>query len=95
MSTDDIGDYFNQKNFKIKKIFWLNDFSCVIEFDNESSAIEAYQNFTGCSVSLELIEKENFDWRSATPFYIKEEPQELSLRVSEKEVYDYIYYPRT
>jgi hypothetical protein len=88
MSGDDIGDYFNQNDFKIKKLFWLNDYSCVIEFDSESQALDAFQKFTGCSfMTSDESDVEKFDWKPSLPFIIQDESQELFLRVSEKDVY--------
>ncbi len=84
MSTDDIEDYFNQISFKIKKIFWLNDFCCVIEFDCESLALEAFKKLTG--LPLEEENKQNYDWKSSLPFFINDEAQELFIRISEKDV---------
>jgi hypothetical protein len=31
MTTDDVEEYFNE--FKVKKIYWINDFSCKDEFE--------------------------------------------------------------
>ena len=86
MSTDDISDYFNQNNFKIKKIFWLNDYSCIIEFDDESIALEAYQKFTGFNLNNDHSENENYDWKPSLPFKIQDDLQELSIRICEKDV---------
>jgi hypothetical protein len=85
MSTQDVEEYFD---FKLKKIFWINDFTCkgvidigLAEFNNEEDALKTLEDFTGSKVegSSEL---EQFNWKTAKAF----KEGELMLRVGEKNV---------
>lgn len=92
LSSDDIEEYFNNANFKVKKIFWLNDFSCkfillnigVVEFDSEAIALETYEYFTEEKIDNSSTDLKNFDWRKSKSFTINEKDQEILIRVSEK-----------
>lgn len=93
MSGDDIQDYFDE--FKVKKIYWLNDYSCiiyyitkgVIEFDNEAIAISAFETLTESKEDPNLTDLQNFNWKKAKSFNVDEIPQEIYLRISDKNVF--------
>ena len=91
MTTNDVEEYFNE--FKVKKIFWINDFSCkwnvdkgVVEFDNEKVTQEAFENLTNFKVNPTLSDKDNFDWKSAKPYTVEDKNLNLFIRYSSKTV---------
>ena len=83
LSSDDIEDYFNQINFKIKKIYWINDFSCIVEFDNEEQALECFKILTGLEIDKDAQDIHKFDWKVSKPFIINDTAHEIQVRVSE------------
>lgn len=85
MSTNDIEVYFNRYEFKIKKIFWLNDFSCIVEFDNESKALEAFWKMTKQEYDGNKNEKENYDWKPAEKEILFNFEMDIELRIADNE----------
>ena len=71
--------FFHNKNYFLY-------FIGVTEFDNEIITIEAFCSLTNYKIDESLPEKENLNWKVAKPFILNEQPQEIFIRVSEKDV---------
>ena len=92
MTTNDVEEYFNE--FKVKKIFWINDYSCkgifyvlgVAEFDNENKAREAFETMTNTKVNPNLSNEENYNWKPAKSYTVEDKMLDLYIRFSSKTV---------
>lgn len=49
LNTNDIMNYIGGQF--VKKLYWLNDFTCIVEFDTEILAKNVYKDYTSCDVS--------------------------------------------
>lgn len=49
LNTNDIINYIGGQF--VKKLYWLNDFTCIVEFDTEILAKNIYKDYTSCDVS--------------------------------------------
>jgi hypothetical protein len=86
MSTENVEEYFN---YSIKKIYWINDFTCIflynlglVEFGTEEEALKIFEDFTGTKVDKDGDLFEQFNWKPTKTY----KENELLLRVSEKHV---------
>ena len=81
MNTEDIENYFN---YKLKKIYWLNDFTCLVEFDNEESSLETYWNFTNSNYDDSKSELENYNWKKSKNYMKMNRELDIEIRVAEE-----------
>ena len=81
MNTEDIENYFN---FKTKKIYWLNDFTCLAEFDNEESSLATFWNFTNSNYDDSKSELENYNWKKSKNFMKMNRELDIEIRVAEE-----------
>ena len=82
MNTEDIESYFDNINKSIKKIFWLNDFTCLVEFDNELICLEAYSLLTHYEIDKNKSDIENFNWRKSLNYMVKNRELEIEVRIA-------------
>ena len=81
MNTEDIENYFN---FKTKKIYWLNDFTCLAEFDNEESSLGTYWHFSNSNYDDSKSELENYNWKKSKNFMKMNRELDIEIRVAEE-----------
>ena len=81
MNTEDIENYFN---YKLKKIYWLNDFTCLVEFDNEESSLGTYWNFTNSNYDDSKSELENYNWKKSKNYMKMNRELDIEIRVAEE-----------
>ena len=81
MKTEDIENYFN---FKTKKIYWLNDFTCLVEFDNEESSLETFWYFSNSTYDKSKSELENYNWKKSKNFMKMNRELDIEIRVAEE-----------
>ena len=81
MNTEDIENYFN---YKLKKIYWLNDFTCLAEFDNEESSLATFWNFTNSNYDDSKSELENYNWKKSKNFMKMNRELDIEIRVAEE-----------
>jgi len=82
MNTEDIESYFNNINKSIKKIYWLNDFTCLVEFDNELICLEAYSLLTHYEIDKNKSDIENFNWRKSLNYMIMNRELDIEVRIA-------------
>jgi hypothetical protein len=82
MNTEDIESYFDNINKSIKKIYWLNDFTCLVEFDNELICLEAYSLLTHYEIDKNKSDIENFNWRKSLNYMVKNRELEIEVRIA-------------
>ena len=81
MNTEDIENYFN---FKTKKIYWLNDFTCLVEFDNEESSLETFWYFSNSTYDKSKSELENYNWKKSKNYMKMNRELDIEIRVAEE-----------
>ena len=81
MNTEDIENYFN---FKTKKIYWLNDFTCLVEFDNEESSLGTYWHFSNSNYDDSKSELENYNWKKSKNYMKMNRELDIEIRVAEE-----------
>ena len=81
MNTEDIENYFN---YKLKKIYWLNDFTCLAEFDNEESSLATFWNFTNSNYDDSKSELENYNWKKSKNYMKMNRELDIEIRVAEE-----------
>ena len=81
MNTEDIENYFN---YKLKKIYWLNDFTCLVEFDNEESSLGTYWHFTNSNYDDSKSELENYNWKKSKNYMKMNRELDIEIRVAEE-----------
>ena len=81
MNTEDIENYFN---YKTKKIYWLNDFTCLAEFDNEESSLATFWNFTNSNYDDSKSELENYNWKKSKNYMKMNRELDIEIRVAEE-----------
>ena len=81
MNTEDIENYFN---YKTKKIYWLNDFTCLAEFDNEESSLGTFWNFTNSNYDDSKSELENYNWKKSKNYMKMNRELDIEIRVAEE-----------
>jgi hypothetical protein len=81
MNTEDIENYFN---FKTKKIYWLNDFTCLVEFDNEESSLDTFWYFSNSTYDKSKSELENYNWKKSKNFMKMNRELDIEIRVAEE-----------
>jgi hypothetical protein len=81
MNTEDIENYFN---FKTKKIYWLNDFTCLAEFDNEESSLDTFWFFSNSTYDKSKSELENYNWKKSKNFMKMNRELDIEIRVAEE-----------
>ena len=81
MNTEDIENYFN---YKLKKIYWLNDFTCLVEFDNEESSLETFWYFSNSTYDKSKSELENYNWKKSKNYMKMNRELDIEIRVAEE-----------
>ena len=81
MNTEDIENYFN---YKLKKIYWLNDFTCLVEFDNEESSLGTYWHFSNSNYDDSKSELENYNWKKSKNYMKMNRELDIEIRVAEE-----------
>ena len=81
MNTKDIENYFN---YKLKKIYWLNDFTCLVEFDNEESSLGTYWHFSNSNYDDSKSELENYNWKKSKNYMKMNRELDIEIRVAEE-----------
>lgn len=93
MNTNDICSYLGGRF--IKKLYWLNDYTCVVEFDTETAALSIFNEFT----NSESNKESDYNWKPAKEYELDKRMISIEMRVSEEgdlerkgEKKDAIYY---
>ena len=68
LNTEEINTNLYDFMQNIKRVRWLNDFSCLIDFDSDEACVNTYFTLTG-SEKIDSNEKSLFNWKEA-PKYI-------------------------
>lgn len=82
MNTEDIEKYLNEIEVKIKKIYWLNDFTCLVELDNEEISLNAFWKLTGTQCDKEKDDFDNYNWKKAKTYLTMNRELDIEIRVS-------------
>ena len=82
MNTEDIEKYLNDIEVKIKKIYWLNDFTCLVELDNEEITLNAFWKLTGTQCDKEKDDFDNYNWKKAKTYLTMNRELDIEIRVS-------------
>ena len=82
MNTEDIETYMNNIEVKIKKIFWLNDFTCLVELDNEEITLRAFETLTGLQIDKDKSEYDNFNWKKSKTFIKMNRELDIEVRIA-------------
>ena len=82
MNTEDIETYMNNIEVKIKKIFWLNDFTCLVELDNEETTLRAFETLTGFQIDKDKSEIDNYNWKKSKTFVKMNRELDIEVRIA-------------
>ena len=82
MNTEDIETYMNNIEVKIKKIFWLNDFTCLVELDNEEITLRAFETLTGFQIDKDKSEIDNYNWKKSKTFVKMNRELDIEVRIA-------------
>ena len=81
MNSNDIADFLGGQY--IKKLYWLNDFTCVVEFDTEVACLTLFREFTG-NHEQESSDYEYFNWKVSKGHLLDNRMIDIEMRISEE-----------
>ena len=84
MNTNDVEEYLSVYGYKLKKIFWLNDFTCVVQFDNDAIAKEAFWKLTESEFDSNKSEFDNYNWKNAKTFMVMNRELDIEVRFAQE-----------
>lgn len=82
MNTEDIETYMNNIEVKIKKIFWLNDFTCLVELDNEDITLKAFEALTSSQIDKDKSDYDNYNWKKSKTFVKMNRELDIEVRIA-------------
>lgn len=84
-NNESLYDYLTDFLANLRKLTWINDFSCIAEFDSEEHCLNAYYNLqVNNDENLEKSNVNDFDWKIAKGHKLNDvDINDIEIRISE------------